>query len=907
MFSLFAGRCLAQNVSNEGTEFYAVFPTHVPGSASTGIGRPVPSLAKYNILITGRQKSSGVVSVGNFSTPFDFDPAKEAVISILIPRDQAYISSADKDQVIKKKVIRVSVNPGQPRVVVYGHIYGEARSAASLILPENALGQRYIAMSYNQYPTSDADLEPRLSMITIVAADDNTDVLIRVRQNNQPTGNIVRIRLPQKGDVYEYTNTQDLTGTIVEADPSTSSCKRIAVFTGSSATTIYAPNCSPRNISADPLYQQAYPVESWGNTYGFVPFSTQRPGGKSARTRGSIYRVVAKEDLTTVRSDNQVIATLNAGQFYELPSPATAASMITADKPIAVAQYALTQDCAGGAPSDPDMVLLNPVEYNISNITVFSSPLQNIQEKYLNVLIKTTAAASFRINGAMPAGNFTAMGTSGYSFLKLILNGNYFKLSASEGFNAIAYGFGDYESYAYSAGTNLASTQTLTAVRVTGGQETGPELSNACTLEDFRFRLVLNEPAISLRYNFADGSEVVFDPNPVPKVIVKNGKTLYQYFHPKTKTFETAGQRNVEVTAQYAGVGSCNLAFQDIEFIFDVYDPPTADFSAATAACAKTGISFTDKSTDKVKEISTWTWDFGDGEISSEQNPVHSYARPGTYIVKLSVASGTGCTSNVAEHTVTVRPLPVAVFANTDGTCENNTFTFTGSSQPAEGTIVKWSWDFGDGTTVERISGGSFNHTFAKVGNYPVALRVTNSLGCTSEPAVRVVNAFAPSLEAGPDMVILVDGEKKMNIFADGNNIRYKWTPSAGLSRDDIKNPVASPKETTIYSVTITTGENCTRTDQLEVRVIPDFKVPNTFTPNNDGINDHWTINYLDSYPDVLVTVFNRYGIRVFMSVGYTQPWDGTSNGNPVPVGTYYYVIQARDRKPHSGYVAVVR
>jgi gliding motility-associated-like protein len=80
--------------------------------------------------------------------------------------------------------------------------------------------------------------------------------------------------------------------------------------------------------------------------------------------------------------------------------------------------------------------------------------------------------------------------------------------------------------------------------------------------------------------------------------------------------------------------------------------------------------------------------------------------------------------------------------------------------------------------------------------------------------------------------------------------------------------------------------------------------VPNTFTPNGDGINDVWVIRHYEEYPDIQVAVFNKWGKQVFTSKGYAQPWDG-SNVQP---GTYYYTIQLNNGDdPFSGTLTIIR
>jgi gliding motility-associated-like protein len=84
--------------------------------------------------------------------------------------------------------------------------------------------------------------------------------------------------------------------------------------------------------------------------------------------------------------------------------------------------------------------------------------------------------------------------------------------------------------------------------------------------------------------------------------------------------------------------------------------------------------------------------------------------------------------------------------------------------------------------------------------------------------------------------------------------------------------------------------------------------VPNTFTPNGDGINDVWTIKALIGYPKCTVDVYTRYGSMVYQSKGYPKPWDGMFNGTLLPVGTYYYIINPQNgTQALSGSVTILR
>ena len=69
--------------------------------------------------------------------------------------------------------------------------------------------------------------------------------------------------------------------------------------------------------------------------------------------------------------------------------------------------------------------------------------------------------------------------------------------------------------------------------------------------------------------------------------------------------------------------------------------------------------------------------------------------------------------------------------------------------------------------------------------------------------------------------------------------------------------------------------------------------VPNTFTPNSDGVNDTWEIRLIEFFPKAEITVFDRWGQIVFKTIGYPNSarWDGTRNGTKLPASTYYYTI----------------
>ncbi|UOE49110.1 gliding motility-associated C-terminal domain-containing protein [Mucilaginibacter sp. SMC90] len=165
-----------------------------------------------------------------------------------------------------------------------------------------------------------------------------------------------------------------------------------------------------------------------------------------------------------------------------------------------------------------------------------------------------------------------------------------------------------------------------------------------------------------------------------------------------------------------------------------------------------------------------------------------------------------------------------------------------------------------------------------------------------------------PAITLNPKEEILSGNSVNLTPVVIGNIATYTWTPSAGLSDPASAAPVASPEVTTTYKLNVVSVDGCATESEVTVKVIPHIVIPNTFTPNGDGINDLWSIKYLDGYTTGTVTVYNRNGAIVFQSKGYPKAWDGTFNGKPVPTGVYYYVIDLKDGSPlRSGDVSILR
>ena len=126
--------------------------------------------------------------------------------------------------------------------------------------------------------------------------------------------------------------------------------------------------------------------------------------------------------------------------------------------------------------------------------------------------------------------------------------------------------------------------------------------------------------------------------------------------------------------------------------------------------------------------------------------------------------------------------------------------------------------------------------------------------------------------------------------------VSYDWAPVATLSNAAISNPVANPLVTTKYKVTVSDIAGCTNTDSVTVLVAfadDGILLPNSFTPNGDGINDCFGIRYYRDVKDLVFIIFNRYGEKVFETNNAFVCWEGKYQGQNADAGVYVYYLSA--------------
>jgi gliding motility-associated-like protein len=239
---------------------------------------------------------------------------------------------------------------------------------------------------------------------------------------------------------------------------------------------------------------------------------------------------------------------------------------------------------------------------------------------------------------------------------------------------------------------------------------------------------------------------------------------------------------------------------------------PVADFSATpTAGCGPLIVHFTDQSTNKPV---FWSWDFGNGQVSSIQNPSVTYASPGSYNVRLIARNASGASVAEKDAYITVYPYPNPQFtSNLNVACTPANVQFQDESSPGQGSITSWAWTFGDGSTSTQQNPA---HTYSQTGYFDITLTVTNSGGCSNKATisrdVRVINGIQPNFvfnQSSTSCSAPFAGQL-LNQSAGPGNLTYNWTIGNGAtpSSSADTSPIVTFPNSGQYNVNLTVASN---------------------------------------------------------------------------------------------------
>jgi gliding motility-associated-like protein len=308
----------------------------------------------------------------------------------------------------------------------------------------------------------------------------------------------------------------------------------------------------------------------------------------------------------------------------------------------------------------------------------------------------------------------------------------------------------------------------------------------------------------------------------------------------------------------------------------------------------------------------------GVGNASYQWSPVTGLSNPGSaqtfaapdITTQYTVHVSEGQCRDSAKWTVQVHPDPGAAFqmSQVQG-CAPLEVVMGNTSANA----LSYTWDFGDGSPVSNELNP--RHTFTKSGTYLVKLMVRGVGGCTdtvlSPLPIQVSDGLLVDFTSDPVSPAEIAGPEAEIGFTDKSVGANQWLwefGDGGISTD--QNPVYRFRSQGKYIVTLVAsdGRGCEqRISKGPFHIfMPEFIVPNVFTPNGDGINDVFKVEYTGD-EQYRIQIYDRWGVKYFESYNKQQHWDGLDlNGRQSAEGTYYYNIQLGG-KSYSGSVTLLR
>jgi gliding motility-associated-like protein len=461
---------------------------------------------------------------------------------------------------------------------------------------------------------------------------------------------------------------------------------------------------------------------------------------------------------------------------------------------------------------------------------------------------------------------------------------------------------GNYVSFAWSNGS---STQTISTGAAGNYTVTVTDI-NGCSNSSNAFNLVVyNLPSAVISQNSAiciGGNSSI--------TISFNGTAPFHYIYKAGNissalltTSNTSVTINVSpnTTTTYTLVSvsdlHCSGSVSDTAVV-TVNPLPTPAITGNNIICDGSSTIFNTGS------YSNYQWSTGESSQSISVNTAGPYS--------VTVTDGNGCVSSTSQ-TLIVNETPVAAFSNdTSLTCAEPIIHFFDNSTYPSGST--FAWDFGDGG---QSSETNPSHTYTNPGTYPIVLTITSQQGCVGTTTRNTDIQFYPL----PVSDFLTDPAGAVSVFNSSVNfidksqytVTWNWEFGDGANAIE-QNPKHYYDDIGKFKIylTVTNIAGCVSRSEQEILITP-FFVPNSFTPNGDGLNDvFFNSGYIMDVSSFNMNIFSRWGQKIFASDNINMSWDGKDkSGNLMTEGTYVYQIKVitKTGKPYSyeGSVTLIR
>lgn len=815
---------------------------------------------------------------------------------------------------------------------------------------KNALGTSFFIPSQNIMSNWDFYTFPTpvpTNSFDIIATEDNTQITITPAQNlvGRPAGVPFTITL-NKGQTFSCTGLGRLPNEHLMGSTVTSN-KPIAV-------TIKDDSIGGAGYSGclDLAGDQIVPTRLIGKKYISLPGFLNDPAGMPS---DQVF-ILATQNNTTVTINGVLLATLNMGQTFRRQS-FNEVLYIETSNPV----YALH---LSGFGCEVGHALLPQIECTGSSRVAFTRSVNS--NLFMNILVQTGFEGNFAFNG-MPgiitAGLFADVpNTSGqwkYARIPVSLaqlavgqgaivqnSGSEFHLSIIQGDGRSGCRYGYFSDFNFldvnitsnavnggvCANNNLQFTTTFNSALGVNFNWTGPNgfsstqqnpiISNIGVAGSGRYTIVANKFSCTNATKFLDITvHPIPTPNPTSNAPICSGSPLNLFASFPGATYNWTGPnafnslaqnpiRNNTVildTGTYSVTATANGCSGTATTNVTMRKSPVATITATNSnTCLNNAVQlFNFSATTPPDTAYSWLGPNGFTNATAVVNiPSLNYSDTGWYYL---TKTHMGCNASDSVK-VFARANPVVLFPPIPAICTSDLpFNLVAS----ETTGAMGSGVF-SGLGITNASTGLFNPNLAASPLNIVRYTFTSSNGCVAF-IDRNVAVYPSPIITIPQRKIGVKAGNSVPLTASisgGSNNTYAWSPGIYLDNPTALNPNSTPRASLTYVLTAESDSGCVTIDSIRVELASNIFIPNVFSPNGDGTNDFWEIEDKAGILFIRAHVFDRYGKLVHTSFGNKIAWNGMYNGKPLPVATYYYVVQVADGQSSQnigGWVQILR
>jgi len=756
------------------------------------------------LIITANERTSGVIEYLGRSSSFDLNAGQQYEFRINSGNLNLMHSTSGT---VENKGIFIKAT-GNIAVHAFNELF--RTTDGTVVLPVEGLGK-------DHYITSHQQGSPFPSTLLVVATEDNTKIEITTSVNSV-SGN--RAGVPStivlnRGQSYQIKADEDLTGSRVRiVDDNENGCKKIAVFGGSMCT--WVGECE----ACDHLFQQAYPVSSWGKNFVHIALKD--------RTSGELVKVLASEDDTEVSLNGIPQGTIHKGKFLTIDFRADESGKIETSKPSSVTVFSIGVGCNDrnipglSGFGDPFMITYSPVEQFLKDLVFNSFQLANISNHYVNIVVKAGTQQKTALDGDNIGRFFEPLpGDTDFQIARIRVSGGAHQLTNPDGFAAYVYGFGMRESYGYAAGAALGNLE-IDILSAYEFDVNGDKV--ACLDQEGEWRISTSASDFAyFIWNFGDGSP---------------SQTGEYANH----TFSRPGKYMISVTAS---TGSCQYE-DEATFEVDVIDPK-AELVGQNAVCPfneEVMYRLVDK-----QDITDTKFEAIGGEIlESYKDSVLVRWGPTNPDAKLIMIP-------YAENGCPGRPVELAVKIDSDlqalrpigpeDVCFDTGIAHTYSVEaPVPGRVYEWT------VTGGKLVSGQGSQEIQVIWDQPGILAGISytvygpgnhsCVGISPEITIKVDEPLANANVTNIACAGESSGEIELRLVGDQGLYTYEWQHDPNLN-----GPIAENLSAGFYSVTIRNEKGCSQVIQsIEVsETVPVIRMPTGFNPKQapgifEGVSD---------------------------------------------------------------------